>query len=59
MMINWSFSYNSFVKFHGKNLGASTLLCYIQIHVISRCIIKGLHCNRTYLFAMFDVSKKR
>ena len=30
----------------------------IQIHVISRCVIKGLHCTRVYLFTMFDVCKK-
>ena len=37
-LINWSFSYNSFVKFHGiKHLGE----CCIQIHVI-RSVIKGL-----------------
>ena len=41
-----------------KNLGATTLPCYIQIHVISKCVIKGLHCTRTYLAAMFDVCKK-
>ena len=32
MTIKWSFSYNSFVKFH------------VQIHVITRLFIKGLHC---------------
>ena len=28
------------------------------IHVISRCFIKGLHCTKTCLFAIFYVSKK-
>ena len=41
MTIKWSFSYNSFVKFHG----ATTWCCYIQICVIVRCVIKALHCN--------------
>ena len=40
-----------------KILGATTLPCYIQIHVISRCVIKGLLSTRTYIFAMFDVCK--
>ena len=40
-----SFSYNSFVKFHDKkNLGATARQCCNQIHVITRCVIKGLHC---------------
>ena len=26
-----------------KNLGTTTWSCYIQIHVITRCVIKGLH----------------
>ena len=52
------FSYNSFVKFHGKKFESHTKSCYIQTHVISMCVIKGLHCTRTYLFAMFDGRKK-
>ena len=40
------------------NLRATTLPCYIQIHVISRRVINRLHCTRTYLVAMFDVCKK-
>ena len=45
----WSFSYNSFVKFHGKkNLGATAWTCYIQICVITRCVLKGMHCNELY-----------
>ena len=38
--ILWSFSYNSFVKIHGKKFGS-----HITQHhgVISRCVIKGLH----------------
>ena len=27
-----------------KKLGTTTRLCYIEIHVIMRCVIKGLHC---------------
>ena len=39
MTIKWSFSYNSFVKFHDKNkLGATTGLCSIHICVIFRKI---------------------
>ena len=45
MTMKWSVSYNSFVKFHGKKiLGATKWLCYIQVCVIIRCVIKGLHC---------------
>ena len=44
MTILWSFSYNSFVKFCGKKIGATTCPYYIRIHVIMRCIIKGLRC---------------
>ena len=45
MTISWSFSYNSLVKFHvKKNIGATTLPCYIHILVIMRCVIKGLCC---------------
>ena len=44
---SWSFSYNSFVKFHGKkiNLEATTCCCDIKIHVcvIMRCVINVLH----------------
>ena len=36
MTISWSFSYNSFLKLHGK----STCVCCIQI-----CVIKGLFCT--------------
>ena len=35
----WSFSFNFFVKSHGKKIGSQM---YIQIHVIMRCVIKGL-----------------
>ena len=33
-IILWSFSYNSFLKFHGKNIWSHnmTVLDYIQIH---------------------------
>ena len=34
-----------------KNVGAiTTWTCYIQIYIITRCVIKGLHCNRLKLF---------
>ena len=48
MTILWSFSYNFFVKFHGKNIWA----CYIQIHVITRLVIKGVHST------MFQMEKR-
>ena len=38
---SWSFSYNSFVKFHGKKNESQ----YIQMCGILRCIIKQLHCT--------------
>ena len=41
--ILWSFSYYSFVKFHGKKLGTTTWPCYILIHVIIRSVINGQH----------------
>ena len=46
MTILWSFSYNSFVKFHGKNISEPK-----HDHVISKncviigCFVKGLHCS--------------
>ena len=40
MTILWSFSYNYFVKFHGKRFGSHNF----QICVKVRCIIMGLHC---------------
>ena len=46
MTISWSFSYNSFEKFHGKkNWGVLTLPCYIRFRLILRCVIKGLQSN--------------
>ena len=42
--MKWSFTYNFFVKFYGKNLGDTTWQCYIQIHVITKYIIRGLQC---------------
>ena len=38
----WSFSYNSFVKFHGKTILTQQHDCYIQFRVITRCVIKGM-----------------
>ena len=37
------FSYNSFVKSHCKNWSHNMTMC-IQIHVIMKYVIKGLHC---------------
>ena len=41
--IKWSFSYNSFVKFHGKKVWAPQPVYYIQICVVTRCVKTGLH----------------
>ena len=43
MTIKWPFSYNSFVKFHGKEIWEPQHDCFITICVIIRCVIKG--CN--------------
>ena len=32
------------VKFHGKKIGSHKMAIYIQIHVITRYVIKGLQC---------------
>ena len=45
MTILWSFSYNSFVKFHGKKKLGATWPYYTQIHVTMSHIIKGLHSS--------------
>ena len=39
MTILLSFSFKSFVKFHGKNMGVQHDRVFIM-----RCVIKGLHC---------------
>ena len=57
MTILWSFSYNSYVIFYGKKLGATTWMCYFLIHVISRCVIKGLHFKLWYSFMPFIWAK--
>ena len=46
MTYSWSFSYNSFVKFHDKTVWSHnmTVLWYIQICAIMRCVIKRLQC---------------
>ena len=39
-------NYSAFVKFHGKSIWEPQhhhVICYIQIYVIMRCVIKGLH----------------
>ena len=40
--MKWLFSYNSFVKSHMEYMGATICPGYIQISVITRCVIKGL-----------------
>ena len=40
MTTSWSFSYDPFVKFHGKHLWRAQHDCYDSIHVIMRCDIK-------------------
>ena len=47
MTIPWSFSYNSFVKFYGKKWEPQGPQHghVISKSVISRSVIKGLHCN--------------
>ena len=47
MTILWSFSYNIFVKLHGKNFWTTTRLCHIQNCVKMRCVIKGLQFTWT------------
>ena len=44
MSISWSFFYNFFVKLCGKKFGSHNMTVVIQIHVIMRCVIKGLLC---------------
>ena len=45
-IITWSFSYFFFVQFHGKKIGATISLCYIQVCFITRCVIKGtMYCT--------------
>ena len=44
MTIIWSFSYNFFVKFQARNIWDPQYDCYIQISIITRCVIKGLYC---------------
>ena len=39
------YSSNSFVKFHGKTIWEPQNDPLIQICVIARCVMKGLHCN--------------
>ena len=49
MTILWSFSCNSFVKSHGyKKFGATKWPCYIRICVVTRCVIKRLHCTHRF-----------
>ena len=52
MTILWSFSNNSFVKFHGTKFREPQYdPCYTIICVIMRCVIKGLHCTHFDLLA--------
>ena len=57
MTILWSFSYNSFVKFHGTKLGSHSMTVLYQICVIMRCVIKGFHCNWLICIKMNSISK--
>ena len=43
MTISSSYSYNFFVKFQGKRIGATTCQCYIQFPVIMRCALKEMN----------------
>ena len=43
MTSSWSFSYNSFVKIHGKTLLELQHDYYIQSLGIRKCAIKGVH----------------
>ena len=47
MTILWSFSYNSFIKFHGKKFGSHSMAVSYP-----RCVLKGLHC--LYLSRFLD-----
>ena len=55
MTIIWSFSYNSFVKFHVEKIWEPHD-CYIQIIVINWCVVKELHCMWQGLKNMLDIS---
>ena len=46
MTILWSFSCNSFVKFQGKKMGATTRQCY---HVISKSVYNEVCYKETAL----------
>ena len=46
MTISWSFSYNSFVKFHGKKIWEPQHDIVISKSMLQmRSVIKGLHCT--------------
>ena len=53
-----SFSYNSYVKFHGKNIGSHIInvLCPNMFY-ITRCVIKGLPCTVIILNSLSCVIK--
>ena len=44
MTIVWSFSFNFVVKFHCEKLWNHSSPDYIEIRLIMRSVIKGLHC---------------
>ena len=45
MTMIWSFSYNSFVKLHGKKYGSYNMTVLYLNRVLTKCVIKGLHCT--------------
>ena len=60
MTISWSFHFpihfNSFVKFHGKNICEPQHDYYVQI-CATMCVIKGLHCTifGIFFFQILDI----
>ena len=45
MTMLWSFSYNSFVIFHGKKYGRHNMTMLYSNPLITRCVINGLYCT--------------
>ena len=59
MTINgkWSFSYYSSVKFYMAKVWEQQHDCYIQIHVIISCVLKGLHYCVHYCILEFHLTE--
>ena len=55
MTIKWSVSCYSFVKFRDEKFGSHTWLWYIQLCVIKRFVLKGLHCAFCYFAVVYDL----